>query len=261
MSFVIRSKKFTRPGYREIALIVGGDQDSKRVFVNDNIDGVTDLKLLKGNFQPLPSKEDGIVEKLYVSGVSGSGKSTYISKWISQFLKGKRKDTPIYIFSSVDFDKVFDEKFGDNIIRINLDSSIVLSPIQVSELENSLCIFDDIDTVKNPAIRKAVCSLRDECLEIGRHYDVSLLCTSHLLSNWGATRRLLNEATSVTVFPKGGGGLFHIKNYLKTYAGMNSQQIKRLINLKSRWVTIYRVYNPYIISQKEIYFNRDEDFE
>tara|TARA_R110002167_G_scaffold225750_1_gene431007 strand:+ start:786 stop:1571 length:786 start_codon:yes stop_codon:yes gene_type:complete len=261
MSFIIRNKKFKRPGYREIALIQGGPDNGKKVYVNDTIDGVKELKLSSGNFQPLPSKQDGIVEKLYISGVSGSGKSTYISKWITQFLKGERRDTPIYIFSSVDFDKAFDEKFGESIIRIDLDASLVTNPIEVPELADSLCIFDDIDTVKHPAIRKAVCSLRDECLEIGRHYNVRLLCTSHILSNWGSTRRLLNEATSVTVFPKGGGGLFHIKNYLKTYAGMSTNQIKKLINLKSRWVTIYRVYNPYIISQKEIYFNRDEDLE
>ena len=263
MSFVIRSKKFKRQGYREIALIKGGSNDGKKVFVNDkfNAQGNQYIKLDKGNFQPLPSTQEGIVEKLYVSGVSGSGKSTYISKWISQFLKGKNRNIPIYIFSSVDFDKAFDDKFEYNIIRIELDSGLVTNPIQAQELQDSLCIFDDIDTIKNPVIRKTVCSLRDECLEIGRHYNIRLLCTSHILSNWSATRRLLNESTSVTVFPRGGGGTYHIKNYLKTYAGMNSEQIKKLINLKSRWVTIVRVFNPFIISQKEIYFNKDQDLE
>jgi hypothetical protein len=47
--------------------------------------------------------------------------------------------------------------------------------------------------------------LRDHILEQGRHFKTRLLITSHLLSNYSSTRRVLNEATAVCVFLKAGG--------------------------------------------------------
>ena len=59
--------------------------------------------------------------------------------------------------------------------------------------------------------------LRENLLETGRHFDLTIISTSHQLSNYAKTRTLLNEATSITVFPSHAGTTFHIREYLKKH--------------------------------------------
>jgi len=44
--------------------------------------------------------------------------------------------------------------------------------------------------------------LRGHILEVGQHFDVRVLITSHLLSNYSSARRVLKEATCVVYFQK-----------------------------------------------------------
>lgn len=67
-----------------------------------------------------------------------------------------------------------------------------------------------------------------------------------MISNYRSTRQILNEATSITFFPKS-SGTYHIKNYLKTYAGLDKSQIQKILKISSRWITIYRTYPSYIV--------------
>jgi hypothetical protein len=49
----------------------------------------------------------------------------------------------------------------------------------------------------------------------------------------------MNEMQSMTVFPKSGSAQ-QIKYALKTYFGLDKNQIENIINLPSRWVTIFK---------------------
>jgi predicted AAA+ superfamily ATPase len=78
-------------------------------------------------------------EILYITGASGSGKSYYTKSYIKEFQKSKRyKDFPVYLFSALSEDESLDEVKPK---RIKLDESIIDDPIDIDELENSLCIF------------------------------------------------------------------------------------------------------------------------
>lgn len=194
----------------------------------------------KKKIQVLPRLD--IVEKLYISGVSGSGKSTYTGKYISEFKKMFKNDE-IFIFSSVNQDKALDKY---NPIRIPIDDDLIDDPLIIQDFENSLTIFDDTDTIRNKNYRKAVNDIKAEMIEIGRHYNARCIITSHIINNFHSTRQILNEATSITFFPKS-SGTYHIKNYLKTYAGIDKKQIERVLKLPSHWITLYRTYPSYIV--------------
>lgn len=211
-----------------------------------------EIRLTSGKIQPLPRRD--IVEKIYISAPSGAGKSTFCGKWLCEFIK-MFKDDEIYIFSSVGKDKVLD-KYDP--IRIPIDVNLLNEPIQPEEVRDSCCIFDDIDTITDARLKRNVCGLRDLLLEIGRHYNTRMLSTSHLLMNYSSTRRLLNEATAVVFFPRSGSA-YHIKRFLKQYAGLESNQIKRILNLPSRWVAIYRTYPMMIMYEKGVYLLSSED--
>lgn len=188
-------------------------------------------------------------ECLYIAGPSGSGKSTYLNKYVKQYKK-RYPDNEVYIFSRVADDKTLrDNKF---IKHIPIDEDLLDDPIDNSELEDSIAIFDDIDTIREKPLRDAISDLRNDLLETGRHHKVTLLCTSHLLMDHNKTRTLLNEATSVTFFPNSGQA-YHVKRFLKEYCGLDKAQIDRILQLPSRWVTIGKTAPMYILYDKGCY--------
>lgn len=213
-----------------------------------------EIRISGGKLIPLPNKL--IVEKIYISAPSGAGKSTWCGNWLNEFKKMFKEDE-IYVFSTIGYDKVLDIH---DPIRISINEDLLTDPIAPEEIEQSICIFDDVDTIKNPKIRNNICGLRDWLLEQGRHFNIRMLMTSHLLMNYKDTRRILNEATAVCFFPRCGSA-YHIKRFLKQYGGLEKQQIKRILNLPSRWVCLYKTYPMYIMYEKGVYLLTNDDDE
>ena len=93
MSFKIRDKRFGKnnPHCKKVAVIQGGELDKKALYLCDDDSGDAELKLTgRSQFQPVPFHAKDQIERLFISGASGSGKSTYLAKWLRQFLT-KRK--------------------------------------------------------------------------------------------------------------------------------------------------------------------------
>lgn len=198
-----------------------------------------DIKLQDGIIYPLPQKFESGSEHGYVAGPSGSGKSYYVGNYIEMFKK-QHKNANVWIFSRVEEDKALDKH---DVKRILLDDGILEDPIDPAELSKgkpTLVIFDDIDTIRDKDIRDEVLRLRDDVLETGRHDNITSISTNHLIMDYKKTRTLLNEVKFVTVFPKSGTS-YHIKRLLKEYVGLEKAMIQKIMNLPSRWVTVYKV--------------------
>lgn len=188
------------------------------------------------------------IEKLYICGVSGAGKSTFSAEFIKQYLK-HYKDNEFYILSTVDDDEPLDKLQP---IRIDLNSMLE-DPISIKdELHNSIVLFDDTATISNTIVRKACNNLLDSCLEIGRHYNTTCINTSHMILDYRSSRKILNEATGVVIFCKAGSNVQN-KKYLEIYAGLDKDQIKKIFNLPSRWVYIKRTPPQMVIFEKGCY--------
>jgi hypothetical protein len=182
----------------------------------------------------------------YVSGVSGSGKSTYVASYIKNYIK-MFPDNPIYIFSSLEKDKAFDKY---KVKRIKIDESLIENPLSFEQFEDSLVIFDDTNTIKDKKLLAIVDHYKAHIIECGRHIRARILITSHIISDHMKTRQVLNECSFITVFPN--NNKYHIIKYLKNYAGMSKEQIERILNIKSRWITIYNHYPSYLIYETGI---------
>lgn len=205
------------------------------------------LQLDSGKFELLPNTEERQRHNIYVCGRSGSGKSTWIRNYIKNYLKMK-KGNPVYVFSALTEDPAFDDL---KINRIVLDEDIVNNPIEPAELRDSLCVFDDIDVISDPRIKKAVIELQDKCLEIGRHSALDLCCSSHKICDYRRSRTLLNESSHIVIFPVRGNNL--TKYFLDKYSGLDKANIKRIYNSKSRWTTIQINHPGFILQEKELY--------
>ena len=171
-----------------------------------------------------------------ITGMSGSGKSTYTSNLMESYHKQYRKNK-VFIFSNKDEDPALDRhKFGK---RIPISEDLLDDPIHLDELRDSLIIFDDIEGNPNKKINCEMDRLRDLILQQGRSYKTSFVYISHLANNYKQTRTILNECNAVTVFPAM-TTRYALKYLLEKYFGFEKKDINKLVGLNSRWVTIYK---------------------
>jgi len=196
---------------------------------------------------PLPQK---FSERIYVPAPSGSGKSTFIGMYLD-FLKKKFGRRTIYIFSRVEEDKPLDRH--KNVVRIPLDEEYFKEhPLEIEEFKKGILIFDDIDTIINKSLVKYIRNFRDDVLETGRHYDISVISTSHLIANFLATRTLINEANAIVLFPKG-SSFYSVSTFLERYMGFTREQIKYVESLPTRWIWFWKEYPKYAIHEKGVF--------
>jgi hypothetical protein len=204
----------------------------------------------KGKFEYIPSLEK--IERVIICGISGSGKSTWASRYIYNWKKqhggNSKKARPFFIVSNLDEDEVLD-KFEPE--RLDIED-IAYEGVDIDEITDSIMLIDDIDTIEDSKIRKGVRSFVNNMLEISRHYKTYLLITSHQIQNYQQTRTQLNEATNVVLFPHNNARA--VNNYLRTYEYMTPDQISRILNIKSRWIMLCKWYKPaFILTENQAY--------
>lgn len=237
------------------------DKDDDNEFLGSVYDVVSDvkdkcrdmskkeLKLFDdGTIQPLPRFDK--TERSYIAGQTECGKTYYCRRYLEQMRK-VFKDKKIFVFSDVEEDKEIDSL--KNIVRFKLDDELLnKEPIRPEKFKDSICVFDDIDSIQNPALLKYIQALRDSLLRRGRHEDISCLITSHLLTNYKDTRIILNECNNITLFPRSGSS-HGIQYLLSKHIGMDKKQIQRVLDLPSRWITIHKNHPQYILYEKGAY--------
>ena len=163
----------------------------------------------------------------------------------------------VYLFSALESDETLDKLKG--LKRFKLTDEFCDDEIEPEDFKDSMVIFDDTDVISDKKIRNKVNSIMNQILQVGRHFNISAIITTHTACNGSATKIILNEAHSVTIFPNGLGGK-SMKYLLDSYFGLDKNQIKKIKSLKSRWVTIYRTFPMAILSQNEAYIvNANDD--
>ena len=88
-----------------------------------------------------------------------------VRKSIQQALKKKHPKNDIYVFSPIKDDPAFAKVKP---IYIRLDDSIIDDELQLSEFSDSICVFDDVESISNKGILEAVRHFCDMCLEAGQ---------------------------------------------------------------------------------------------
>ena len=208
-----------------------------------------------GTLVPLPHPTEDQNQRLFVAGASGSGKSTWINKWCRLFVR-MYPDTYIYVFSSLDEDKNLDYKLERHITRVKIDEEWMNDPDlhDIKAVKHpgngySIAIFDDIDSIKDKKLVKEIHSYADKVMEIARHDKIQIIFVSHIMQNWGSTRKIIAEATDVVCFPRGGNSAA-ISKFIKAYLSLDKAMEKRILDVPSRWVEISKTYPMYVLYEK-----------
>lgn len=230
-----------------------GNQDE----INDNeIPVTTKLVIPKTEnmkFQQLPD-ETRERDILYITGPSGSGKSTYVVSYLNEYKK-KYKRRPIFVLSSLQEDETLDKIKG--LKRIKLDDKMWSDPLEAEMFEECCVVADDVDVIGDKKIRDAVIILINQILEIGRHFKITLIMTNHLATAGRDTRRILNEAHTITYFPHSGSS-HGVKYLLTEYCGIDKKDMKIAKQSGSRWTTIFKNY-PCVMMTEKMIWQPDQD--
>lgn len=243
---------------RPIAKIKGGLYDGKIIYVdgstkkNDGIEGIEGIQTFKhlklppdAVFQPIP---DDTKERdcHFVSGASGSGKSTWTKKFVKEYQKQNKKN-PVYLFSRKNEDENLDDVKP---LRVRIGENLIIDPLGMEDFKKSLVIFDDTDIIKSKALFCAVNHLRDEILQGGRSINISCIITNHNFTGRELTT-VLNECHSVTVFPANYNR--GMKYLFENYLGLDKKTISKIRKAPSRWVTVFKNYPVVIVTENELW--------
>jgi Cdc6-like AAA superfamily ATPase len=245
---------------KPLARIVGGKYNNKVVSVYDKKDDeIKEMQYIKLKddeyFQIIPGY-GGERDCLYICGASGSGKSTFASKFIKDYIKQKKKkkeEPNIYLFSA----KNEDEALDDLVQRVDINDDLIENPITIEETSNCLLVYDDIDVINNKKLKEAVWDSLNNSLQIGRSYNVSVIITNHLPTMGKQTGIVLFEYHSVTFFPNDLNR--KLRYMLESYCGLSQQDIDKLKKIRSRSITIFRHYPKVVMSEKLIFMLNDID--
>jgi hypothetical protein len=227
----------------------------KEVFVDEENEGLDKIRINDETyfFPTIPDYEtEEQVDRIYVCGESGVGKSSFVREYVIKFL-GQYPKATCLLFSSKNEDKQLDDIPA--IIRVKIDDDIHINPYTLAEISSNtkptLCIFDDCEDFPNKKINKEIERLRDEVMRNGRSNGIYSIFIHHNPTDYKATRNMIFEANKVVIFPRRSGrGTY---NYLLDKKLLISKEHIDMINtLKSTYVIICKQIPKCIISNKYI---------
>jgi nucleoside-triphosphatase THEP1 len=249
---------------RPICKIVGGtdnnevislDTEASNININDKKKGLKGKKKID-YFESLELDKPAIFQQLpntkterevgMITGQSGSGKSYYANKYIAEYKKAFKKN-PIYFFSVLEDDTSINDKL---VKRIKLNESWIDEALILEDVKDSLCVFDDIEMIKDERIFKQVFKFINEILTTGRHTNTSCILTIHQ-ANKPYIRDFLTEVHWYVYFPRGSNS--RINYVLENYIGIDKKEIKYIKNLETRWACIFRQYPNCVMTERNLF--------
>ena len=198
---------------------------------------------------PVISPDEGNY-RLLICGNTGSGKSWFCKEFIKH---NRRKGQTILLFCPFEDDESF--KGLKDIIYCDLDNleDEIDREFTIEDIpKHSIVIFDDIDSSRDKKLVKRLESLRDKCLQIGRHkeYDISTISIIHNAMAGNATKVCLRESSAFVCFPA--WNMRDTKALLKTYSGYTEKAINELLSQSSRWAYCCKRSPTYYITEHSV---------
>ena len=205
----------------------------------------------------VPKEDEKLNQRVFVSGPPASGKSYFINRLMKSAIavyKSMNKGKPeIFVFSCQGSDPSLDDglkltRYPCDETLLNLDEPVNVKDFRgKNQFAQNWVIYDDTESIMNKNVNKLVEKLRNECLQQARHENLNVVCVSHELMNGVKTKPVISNSTHIVIFP-GSGNSSQIARFLKTYIGINQDEIDKILKkLESRWVMICKKAPMYVM--------------
>lgn len=218
-------------------------------------DKVKSYEASSNSIIPVPylNLKDKQRSSVFISGISGTGKSTFCVNLIKQYReifltqhKEERKDyleklkkedklipklepvkeVPVFLFTGTSNpDPLFEKLKGCETVNINGDKDFF--NIKAEMLFSSIVVFDDFEVTSNKMIKEKTYGLLKQVLEVGRKLNISVIVITHQTMNYRDTKFILYEADSFVVFPATNPNSF--SRFAKAYLDLETEQIEKII--------------------------------
>jgi len=185
-----------------------------------------------------------------VFGQAGSGKSFWCCEYIKEYIKVHPK-RPVYLFTTITSD-IGCLKDIKKIKIVELNSEFANDDIPMEDLKQSLCLFDDIDNIRDKYLKKKLFQTLNDTLQVGRKFEIDVVITFHVANAGHDTKIILNECNSIT-FNYRVMGNRALKYLLDAYLGLDKKQIERIKKLEGRMITVMKTYPTLVLTEKELY--------
>jgi len=187
----------------------------------------------------------------YITGLSGSGKSYYISQLIKNNFP---KDQLVYLFSPIEGDEAFQDL---NIFQVHLETfeedfgqPFTIETLKGTKESPAIVIMDDINTFNNKKVRDMYIDVQNQLLERGRHLNIRTLTVSHNPLSGSFSKAPIRESEFYVLFPS--SNYRDSKVLLETYTGLSKQEIEEILNLNTRGLIVKKSVPSYYVSDHNI---------
>lgn len=288
--------KFSQaPSADSIAIVKGGPWNNRIVDLVDDIEREDDEEVYKGiqcpegsSFMPMPNHKEEQRDVIYVTGASGTGKSTFASDYADLFVRmfklgGEEPKIVIVSPDDPEHDAVFRNASYDwewispeDILTKNITMEDMCDPEfrntykvkdkknkeLIDKLQPMLIIFDDTEALSNKKESTALHTFMKSILERARKRGIYALYVSHRAANGPATKVILSEQTGIW-FPLNGTGGANLSYMLNKHMNIPDELRKILCkNQKEfgRWAYIKTDGAPrYAITPVKMFIIDDDE--
>lgn len=204
----------------------------------------------KNKFEVVPIVKQNELNTVsfFVSASSGSGKSYFVAQLVNNIKTLDRfKEAEIFLITG---QQKADPAYEDNIekyLKLNMDSDEFYQ-LTYQDFENSIVIFDDVNSLGNKYLEMFVFNLQKSLAENGRKNNIALININHASRDFVRTKYIVHEAMYYTLFPSHNWN--DSKKFLKSYLDYDEDQMKEVKRLSrhTRSMTFHKQVPQYIVS-------------
>ena len=189
----------------------------------------------------------------FISGISGSGKSTMAAKLIKKIRRVRQdRHRQIVVFLSGNIEDPVWDQFDDiEIIDMNDER---FQEIEIEDLAEYIICFDDWENIANKELKKYVTHFAKDCLERTRKLECDIIMINHMTQNFNVTKSLIFECDSfyLNIAANRNASI----KFLKSYSHLTKKQLAELDSYEFSnefgFVVFRKSYPSYIIVENSI---------
>lgn len=192
------------------------------------------VKYSKGSTKEIPLENGEYIPHLiddkqrcsfYISGASGSGKSTEASRIVKELKKmPKYKDNAVIFVSLTEEDDPAFENMDYFRMPLN-DEYLEAEP---TYFKNCIVIFDDIESGDKQLVRQII-RLNKKLLERGRKNNIVVISILHQTLNYQTSRDMIFESDVYVLYPS--FNLNSTLRFLKHYLDVDNRELRQIQSL------------------------------